>query len=56
MTFYCLQFRKNIENINPKVSKINNGKTMMLSKCAICVSKKQDLLKNKKQKEHYLII
>ena len=37
--------QKNTENINPKVSKINNGKTMMLSKCAICGSKKSKLIK-----------
>ena len=31
---------KNTENINPRVSKTSNGKTMFLSKCAICDSKK----------------
>ena len=50
MTSYCLQLRKNIENINPRVSKINNGKTMMLSKCAICVSKKPRFIKKQEAK------
>ena len=31
--------RKNTESINPRVSKPNNGKTMILSKCEICGSK-----------------
>ena len=38
MLSYCLQWKKNRENTNPRVLKTNNGKTMILSKCAICVS------------------
>ena len=49
---YCLKCRKNTENINPRVSKTGNGRTMLLSKCAICVVKNQDLLKIKKQKDY----
>ena len=45
MLFYCLKCKKNTENINPKVSKTSNGKTMMLSKCAICGSKKSKFIK-----------
>ena len=45
----CLKCRKNAENINPKTS---NGWIMVLSKCAICGSKKSDLLKIKKQKDY----
>ena len=44
--------KKNTENINPRVSKTNNGRTITLSKCTICCSKNQDLLKNKKQVEY----
>ena len=40
MPSYCLKCKKNTESINPKVSKTSNGKTMILSKCAICGSKK----------------
>ena len=36
---------KNTESINPKVSKTSNGKTMILSKCAICDSKKSKFIK-----------
>ena len=32
---YCLKCRKNTENINPRVSNTSNGRTMVLSKCAI---------------------
>ena len=52
MLSYCLKRKKNTENINPKVSKTNNGKIMLFSKCAICGGKNQDLLKNKKQVEY----
>ena len=39
MKSYCLKYRKDTENINPKVSKRSNGRTMLLSKCAICDGK-----------------
>ena len=35
MLSYCLKCKKNTESINPKVLKTTNGKTMILSKCAI---------------------
>ena len=46
----CLKCRKNTENINPRVSKTSNGKTMVLSKCAICGSKKSRFIKNQEAK------
>ena len=53
MKSYCLKSSKDTENINPKVSSTSNGKAMILSKCAICGSKKsRDLLKIKKQKDY----
>ena len=45
MKSYCLKCRKHNENINPKVSKTNNGITMVLSKCALCGSKKSRFIK-----------
>ena len=45
MLSYCLKSKTNTENINPRVSKTNNDKTMLLSKCAICGSKKSKLIK-----------
>ena len=47
---YCLKSRKNTENINPKVSKTSNGRTMVLSKCAICDSKNPRFIKNQEAK------
>ena len=44
--------KKNTESINSTVSKTSNGKTMISSKCAICGSKNQNLLNNKKQKDY----
>ena len=35
MSSYCFKCRKNTESINPRVSKTNNGKTMIISKYAI---------------------
>ena len=40
MKSYCLKCRKDTENIDLKVSKTSNGRTMVLPKCAICNSKK----------------
>ena len=45
MSIHYLMCRKNTESINSRVSKTNNGKTMILSKCAICGSKKSRFIK-----------
>ena len=37
---YCLRCRKNTESKNPKIIKTKNGRIMLLSKCAVCDSKK----------------
>ena len=50
MKSYCLKCKKNTENINPRVSKTSNGKTMLLSKCSICDSKKSKFIKNQEAK------
>ena len=50
MKFYCLKCRKDTENINPRVSNTSNGKTMILSKCAICGSKKSRFIKDQEAK------
>ena len=50
MKSYCLKCRKNTENINPRVSKTSNGRTMLLSKCAICGSKKSRFIKDQETK------
>ena len=50
MLSYCLKCKKNTESINPKVSKTTNGKTIILSKCAICGSKKSKFIKKQQAK------
>ena len=53
MLSYCLKCRKNTESINPKVLKTTNGKTVILSKCATCGSKKSKF--NKEQQAKVLL-
>ena len=50
MKSYCLKCRKDTEKINPRVSKTSNGRKMVLSKCAICDSKKSRFIKNQEAK------
>ena len=50
MLSYCLKCKKNTESINPRVSTTSNGRTMILSKCAICGSKKSKFTKNQEAK------
>ena len=51
MKSYCLKCRKNTEDINLRVSNTSNGRTMVLSKCAACGSKKSRFIKSQKVKE-----
>ena len=50
MKSYCLKCRKDRKNIYPRVSNTSNGRTMILSKCAICGSKKSRFVKNQETK------
>ena len=50
MKTYCLKCKKDTENINPNISSTSNGKSMILSKCAICGSKKSRFIKNQEAK------
>ena len=45
MLSYYLKCNKNTESIDPKVSATSIGKTMILSKCAICGAKKSKFIK-----------
>ena len=45
MLSYCLKCKQNTDSIDPKVSATSNGKTVILSKCAICGSKKSKFIK-----------
>ena len=48
MPSYCLKCRKNTESKNPKVVKTENGRIMLLSKCAVCNSKKLKFINEEK--------
>ena len=50
MKSFCLKYKKDTENINPRVSDTSNGRTMILSKCAISGSKKLRFVKNQEAK------
>ena len=50
MLSYCLKFRKNAESKNPKVVIFKNRRKMLLSKCAMCNSKKSKFLKEQEAK------
>ena len=50
MESYWLKCKKYTKNINPQVSSTSNGKLMILSKCAICGSKKSRFIKNQEAK------
>ena len=50
MTSYSLKCKKDTETIIPRVSNTSNGKTMLLSKCAICESKNSRLIKDQEAK------
>ena len=50
MESYCLKHRKHTKNIDPQVSNTSNGKFMILSKCAICSSKKSKFINKQEAK------
>ena len=50
MESYCLKCRKYTENVNPQVSATSNGKIIILSKCAICNSKKSKFFNQQEAK------
>ena len=50
MKHVCLMCKKDRENVKSKVLKTKNGRTMLLSKCAICGSKKSRFIKKQEAK------
>ena len=50
MESYCFKCRKYTKDINPQLSSTSNGKTMVLSKFAICNSKKSKFIKQQEGK------
>ena len=44
MNTYCLSCKTDTKNIDSKVVKAKNNKTMMLSRCSICNNKKSTFI------------
>ena len=50
METYCLKCKKSTKHVDPKLFGTSNGKSMILSKCAICSNKKSRFIKNQEAK------
>ena len=50
MLTYCLKCKKDTKNVNSKVFKTENCKTMLSSKCDLCSSKKSRFTKEEEAK------
>ena len=50
MESYCLKCRKYTKNINLQVSGASNGQIVILSKCAVCNSKKSKFINRQEAK------
>ena len=44
MLTYCLKCKKNAKNIDAKMMKTKNGRSVLSSKCAVCDSKKSKFM------------
>ena len=51
MLLYCFKCRKSAENKNPKVVRTRKGRIMLLSKFAVCDSKKSKFIKKQEDSE-----
>ena len=51
MLSYFWKCRKNTESKNPKVARTENGRIMLLSKRAVCDSKKSKFIKQQEASE-----
>ena len=51
MESYCVKCKKHTKNIHPQVSSTSNGKFTILSKCAICGTKKSKFFNKQEASE-----
>ena len=51
MKTYCVKCKKDNENIDPKIVRTKNDRTIMQSKCSICGSKKSKFVKEEEAKD-----
>ena len=49
MLNYGLKCKRNTKNIDAKMKKTKNGRLMLLSKCAVCSSKKSKFMKEQEE-------
>ena len=45
-----MKYKKDTKNVNPKVLKTKNGRTLLSSKCAVCGSRKSIFMNEKEAK------
>ena len=50
MKTYCLKYKKDIENIDPKMFRRKNNRLVMQSKCSVCGIKKSRFVKEQEAK------
>ena len=50
MFTYCLKCKKDTESVDSKLLKTKNGRTVLLSKCTVCGSKKSKFIKQQEAK------
>ena len=50
MKTYCVNCKKDTENIDPKIFKTKNNRLIMQSKCSVCKNKKSRFVKEQEAK------
>ena len=50
MKTYCLKYKKDTDNIDPKIIRTKNNRLVMQSKCSVCGIKKSRFIKEQQAK------
>ena len=50
MKIYCVKYKKDTENIDPKMVRTKNNRLIMQSKCSVCRIKKSRFVKEQETK------
>ena len=51
MKIYCVKYKKDTENIDPKMVRTKNNRLIMQSKCPVCAIKKSRFVKEQEAKD-----
>ena len=51
MNTYCLKYKKDTANIDPKMVRTKNNRLLMQSKCSVCGTKKSRFVKEQDAKD-----